>query len=508
MLYYLYINKIQEEDIYAVKNRQSHSEIDFKTKKRKFKRSADTSTGTALSSDIYKIKYSIKEGSGKRPEFAKKARIKQARRLYSPIEAEKLKRDNGIYSAEPENLKRAKRSLVLKPAPKDPTAPKTRIKGKAGIMLSEIKEHLAHIDYVTVLIVSALSCIGILAVHSATLTKGTSRFDFMQIAMTVIGFCIMFALSYVDYDAITKNYRIILIINVLMLTITAIFGTGADGSGETNHNWLRIGSVGIQPAEIGKILYIITFAAHLDAVKHRINNIKTLLGLFLHSGLIIGLVLLERDLGQATVYIAITIVMLFAARLSIWYFLGAGTAALASAPLIFSNLEDYQKQRILVGFNPEIDPLDKGYQAIQSKTAIASGGISGLGYRSGYLSQSSLLPAKQTDMIFAVISEETGLIGSLTVIFLLFALIVRLFMNAVSADKMSGALICAGVGGMIMYQAVENIGMCLGMLPVIGITLPFLSYGGSSVLGLYLAIGMVISVYSKNDRFYFNKGKI
>ncbi|MBR5552224.1 MAG: rod shape-determining protein RodA [Clostridia bacterium] len=463
-----------------------------------------------LSSSAIAKKYTVKTGSGKRPDDLKKTVAKQARRLYSPVEADRIKRDYGMMTAEPRNMRKARRSMILKPAPKDPTIPKGKFGENVNKIVLEVKEFLSHIDYSLLVIVAVLSCIGILAVHSATITKGSARFDFMQIAMTVIGFCLMLGLTYIDYDVFTKHYKIILILNVIMLAFTAVFGTGADGGGDTNHNWVRIGSFGIQPAEIGKILYIITFAAHLDAVKHRINHIKTLFGLLLHAGLIIGLVLLERDLGQATVYIAITLVMLFAAKLSVWYFAGAGIIGLAAAPIIFSNLKGYQKERILVGFNPELDPVDKGYQAIQSKTAIGSGGVTGAGYRKGYLTQSvpSLLPAKQTDMIFAVIAEEFGFVGAAVVILLLAALVIKIFMNSITADRMSGALICAGVAGMLTYQIIENIGMCLGMLPVIGITLPFLSYGGSSILGNYLAIGMVLSVYAKNDRFYFSKGKI
>lgn len=455
--------------------------------------------------DVYKIRYTIKEGAGKRPEKLSGREYKQARRLYSPVEADRIKVKTGVIP--PEKVRRAKRAPVLKTAPKDPTAPKHNF-GRFSELFEELKDHLMHIDYITVGIVAALSVIGILAVHSATLSKGSGRFDFMQIFMTVAGFCIMLALSYFDYDIITKKYRYILLLNIAMLAFTAIFGTGADGMGDTNHNWIRIGPVGIQPAEIGKILYIITFASHLDAVKHRVNHIKTVTGLLLHSGLIIGLVLAERDLGQATVYIAITVVMLFAARLSAWYFIGAGTVLAAAAPVIFANLQEYQKKRILVGFNPELDPLGKGYQALQSKIAIASGGFSGQGYRDGMLSQTEQIPAKQTDMIYAVIGEEAGFIGAIVVIVLLFSLVARLFYNCVCADKMSGALIFAGIAGMIMYQTIENIGMCLGMLPVIGITLPFISYGGSSVLGLYLAMGMAASVYAKNDRLYFSKGKL
>lgn len=465
---------------------------------------------TQHSSSVTTKKFTVKTGNGKRPDDLKKTVTKQTRRLYSPIEADRLKKQVGMVTGEARNARKPRRSMVLKPAPVDPTIPKAFFNGKIKSVYGEVKELISHIDYSLLIIVATLSCIGILAVHSATITKGSARFDFMQIAMTVIGFCIMLGLTYIDYDALTKHYKIILILNCLMLAFTAVFGTGADTGGDTNHNWVRIGSFGIQPSEIGKVLFIITFAAHLDAVKHRINHIKTIFGLLLHAGLIIGLVLLQKDLGQATVFIAITLVMLFAAKLSVWYFAGVGIAGLAAAPIIFSNLKDYQKERILVGFNPEIDPTDKGYQAIQSKTAIGSGGITGAGYRKGYLTQSipSLLPAKQTDMIFAVIAEEFGFVGAAVVILLLAALVIRIFMHSITADKMSGALICAGVAGMLTYQIIENLGMCLGMLPVIGITLPFLSYGGSSILGNYLAIGMVLSVYAKNDRFYFSKGKI
>lgn len=458
-----------------------------------------------LSSDFTRIKYTYKEGSGKRPTATKGPTAKPARRLYSPIEAEDLKRRAGITAPTPRNAKtrRARRSLMLKPAPLPPTAAKNPLRRKLVGVFTQLREHLSHLDYPTVLLAAALSVIGILAVHSATLTKGTARFDVMQIGMSVVGFALMLGLSFVDYDSLTKNYRWILILNGAMLLFTAIFGTGADGGGDTNHNWIRVGPVGIQPAEIGKILYIISFAAHLDNVKHRINNIKTLFGLMLHAGLIIGLIFLEKDTGQATVYIAVTAAMLFAAGLSLWYFVGAGAAGLALAPIVWQHLETYQRERILVGFNPELDPLYRGYQAIQSKTAIAAGGLTGLGYRNGLITQTNLLPAKQTDMIFAVIGEEAGFIGAMGTVLLLFGLSARLFRNAMYADKTAGTLICVGVAAMLLYQTIENVGMCLGLLPVIGITLPFISYGGSSVLGMYLAAGVALSVCSKKNRLYF-----
>ena len=468
------------------------------------RKKAQNKSAAVLTSDFSRIKYTYKEGSGKRPTAPLRPAAKPPRRLYSPIEADELKRRAGLTAPTPRNAKtRRARRAILAPAPLPPTVSKNPYRRKIVGFLTELREHLSHLDYITVGLTAALSIIGILAVHSATLTKGTARFDIMQIGMTTVGFGLMLLLSFVDYDSLTKNFRWVLILNCAMLLFTAIFGTGADGGGDTNHNWVRFGPIGIQPAEIGKILYIITFASHIDNVKHRINHIKTLFGLMLHAGLVIGLVLMEKDTGQATVYFVITAVMLFAARLSLWYFAAAGVAGLSLAPILWQHLDLYQQERILVGFNPELDPLYRGYQAIQSKTAIAAGGLTGLGYRKGLVTQTTLLPAKQTDMIFAVIGEEAGFVGAMGTILLLFGLAARLFRNALCADKTAGALICAGVGGMILYQSIENIGMCLGLLPVIGITLPFVSYGGSSVLGMYLAMGVALSVYAKNNRLYF-----
>lgn len=466
---------------------------------------ANKTSGEYQKPDVYKMKYTYKKGIGQRKtEEVKRPKVllRPARRAYTPIEHEKLKREKQLPQAHTKKISLDSGTSTL---PLHPDSKKSELYRKVTTVISEAKEHLRHIDYVTVLAVALLSVIGILAVHSATLSKGSSRFDVMQIGMTCVGFLLMLGLSYLDYEGLTKNYRYILILNVAMLLFTALFGTGPENAegAVTNRNWIRIGPVGVQPAEFGKILFIITFSAHLDAVKHRINNIKTLLGLLLHAGLIIGIVLLQRDLGQATVYLAIMIVMLFAARLSMWYFIGAGVGAVAAAPVVWSLLAEYQKKRIMVGFNPELDPLDKGYQVIWSKTAIGAGGVTGLGYREGLVSQTEILPAKWTDMIFAVIAEEAGFIGACLVLLLLAILVMRTFMNGLSCDRMSGSLILAGVGGMFMYQVIENIGMCLGMLPVVGITLPFLSYGGSSVLAMYLAVGLSLSVYAKNHRLFF-----
>ena len=429
------------------------------------------------------------------------------RRIYSPLEAERLRAEKFGNEQNPQyQTRKAKRSVSMKSVPVPPTAPKNKLARDIAGIISEVRDYISHLDFVTLACVFLLSVIGIFAVHSATLTKNSSRFDFMQISMTVVGFGMVLILSFIDYEGITKKTKYILIFNAAILAITCLFGKGANPEDTTNKNWIRIGSFGIQCAEIGKPLFIITLASHLASVKNKINNIKTVIGLALHAGLIIGLVLATKDLGQATVYIVIFLSMCFASGLSFWYFAAGICTFLGLSPFIWNRLSNYQQKRILVGFNPELDPQHMGYQVIQSKTAIAAGGITGLGYKNGLISQSNRLPAKWTDMIFAVISEEFGFIGSAVVLILFFILVSRMFINSYRiSDRTSGSLILAGVGAMLLYQTIENVGMCLGVLPVIGITLPFLSYGGSSVIGMYMAIGMAISVYSKNDRLYFKR---
>jgi rod shape determining protein RodA len=207
---------------------------------------------------------------------------------------------------------------------------------------------------------------------------------------------------------------------------------------------------------------------------------------------------LSGDLGVALVYMAFLLIMLFVAGFSGWYYLGGLVAVVLAFPLIWDNLAPYQRERIIVGFDPSLDPLGKGMQALLSKQCVENGGFFGIGLMSA--GDYEVLPASHTDFIFATVCEKFGIAGGAFVIILLAVMVVRLFMIARSCGRDYGCLICAGVGAIIVVQTIENVGMCLAMLPVVGITLPFLSCGGSSLLATYVLVSLAHSVKGHRSR--------
>ena len=200
-----------------------------------------------------------------------------------------------------------------------------------------------------------------------------------------------------------------------------------------------------------------------------------------------------------TVYSLMFLIMLVCAGIKYSYLIIGGACVAAAIPIIWNFLKEYHRERIIYGFHPELDPLNTGYQPLTSRMAIGSGQFAGLGYLNGIQSQNALLPARHTDFIFAVIGEETGFIGCFVVLALLAAIVFLCFRDGLKAKNQCGFLICVAVSSMIMAQMLINIGMCIGVSPVIGIKLPFISYGGSSVISLIASMGLVMSVCVKPD---------
>ncbi len=344
--------------------------------------------------------------------------------------------------------------------------------------------------------------IGMVAILSAGRAMGTTRFIIVQIAAFAIGAVLLYLITRVDYDLLGQLGLIFYICSALILTVVLFIGTGGEEVG--TKGWIRIGSIGIQPSEIAKIGFIISFAKHIDSVREDINRPSTLLLLCLHAGLLIGLVLLQPDLGTALVFTFIFLGMLLLAGLSLKYFAALGGIFAVGAPLLwFFVLQDYQKNRILTFLNPELDPLGAGYHVIQSKIAIGSGGVLGRGIGQGIQTQYGYLPEKQTDFIFAVIGEEMGMWGCILLLTVLLVIIIRCFSAAAASRDGLGEMMAAGVGFMFTAHVIESIGMCLGLLPVTGIPLPFVSYGGSNMLASMLALALVQSVYMRRKRMQF-----
>lgn len=356
--------------------------------------------------------------------------------------------------------------------------------------LRAIKQYLKQIDLLLLILSLFATGFGVVLIASATKSYGSESFVQIQLIATAVGLLLFFLLSVVDVESICGLWKVLYVLNLLLISSLLFFGTGAEDTG--NKSWIRFGGIGFQPAEIGKILFILTLSGHIYSLRDDITRFSSLLKLLIHAVLpIVLIVVVSGDLGSALAYLAIFIIMLFCAGVKLrWFACGIGLAA-AAAPFLWTLLRPDQQMRIRVVFNPELDPLGRGYHAIQSKIALGAGGIFGRGLGGGTQTQYGYLPAKQTDFIFAVAGEELGLIGCLIIMALLTAIIIRCFVIANRSGDSPTALVCIGVGGMMLFQTIENIGMCIGLMPIIGLTLPFFSYGGSSVLTVFWAIALV-----------------
>lgn len=351
-----------------------------------------------------------------------------------------------------------------------------------------------------------LTCIifGAVAIYSAVKSfEGGANYVLIQCGAAFAGLVMMYFIASIDYQKLSMMTKLIYVFSVLLLIAVLIIGTGREDTG--SKSWIRFGPIGIQPSEIVKIGFIITFSNAVAKYGDELNKPFNIFKLLLHAGVFIFMIMLQPDFGTTMVFIVIFAGILFAANISYKYIIGTAITIAAAIPVLWTFLADYQKNRIRVLFDPESDPLNAGYHVMQSKIAIGSGGFSGKGFGQGTQTQLEYLPAKHTDFIYSVIGEEFGLIGCLIVALLLFALVLRCIYIAKNSNTRFGSYICIGVACMFLAHTFENIGMCLGLMPVTGIPLPFFSYGGSSIVTNLMAIGLVLCVNSKKDEISFGE---
>lgn len=365
-------------------------------------------------------------------------------------------------------------------------------------MLKNLKANLSlgirRVDPVLLICTIVLLGISLLTIWGAVDNFGMSKLR-MQLAMGILGIFATLVVANLDYHVILDRlFWFMLIFSAAILAVTLVLGSTGAAMETTNKSWLTIPGIGIdiQPSEFVKITFICTFSKHLWSVHDRINRPKTLLFLLLHAGLIVGLILLSGDLGVALVYMALFLVMLFCAGLHLWYFGGALAAVAFVLPFLWDYLETYQQDRILVGFSPELDPLYRGWQPLLSRQCIENGGLFGVGLFGG--GDYEQLAASHTDFILATVAEKFGFAGVLLVLAALVVMIVRILQIARLSRRDYGMYLCVGVAAVMVAQILENVGMCLGILPVIGLTLPFVSCGGSSLLATFMLVGIVHSV--------------
>lgn len=347
-------------------------------------------------------------------------------------------------------------------------------------------------DFVLLVTVLLLCIYGIIMIRSATLSFNNNRYVKVQSLSTILGFIGILILVLMDYQIIGKLYIPIYVICIILLVAVVIFGTGESQWGA--NSWLYIGGFGFQPAEICKVGIIIFLAKLIENNKDKINEPITLLKILVLCGIPILLILLQPDLGTAIVFVFFIVAMLFAAGLNWRYFGYAFIAGVVSLPILWFQLEDYQKKRIFSFLDPESDLSGSGYQAMQSKIAIGSGKIFGRGLFEGVQTQYNYIPEKQTDFIFAVIGEELGLVGGLALIILYFILLYRLIKLAKNSKDVFGSMVLIGFAAMFLFHIWENIGMSIGLMPITGIPLPFMSYGGTFQLINLLCIGIALSI--------------
>lgn len=369
------------------------------------------------------------------------------------------------------------------------------------MIFKTLKKTFKETDILLLAICLALSVFGIIMVSSATLSPTAetklSRDAKVMVLALCLGLAAALVISFIDYDIILKLWPLIAAVSLILMLLLFKFGVSPDGRSDA-FSWFKITkTLYFQPSEIVKIGFIITFAFHLSKVKSDISSIKNVFFLCAHAAVPIMLVVLTGDMGSALIFILMFIGMMFAAGVH-WLYFPAGFALVAAAsPVIWLKVfDDIQRNRILALFNPE-DYSTEIYQQNQALKAIRNGGFYGQGLFEGTMTHSSTnnVPESENDMIFSVICEEAGFIGALVLLLLFLLLAVKIVHTGKRANNLAAELMCYGVAFMIVSQAIINIGMCTRLLPVIGITLPFISAGGSSVICLYLAIGLVMSIY-------------
>ena len=368
-----------------------------------------------------------------------------------------------------------------------------------------IKNFIKETDKILLLLCTLASAYGCVSVLSATLwtvSEGEkfSRDFIVMCAACIVGIIIALIISLIDYEFIMKMAPFIGIFCIGIMLLLFAVGVGPIERPDAK-TWLKFGSIFFQPSELVKIGFIITFGVHLEKLKSNINHPLSILQLGVHALVPVLLVMKSGDMGSALVFIIITVAMLFVAGLHWGYFLGGGLLVVAALPLAWVFvLDNIQKERFLALAYPELYP-NIIYQQERGMAAIGGGGITGQGLFQGRLTQTpNAIPEAENDMIFTVIGEELGLVGTVLALLLLTFIVIRIIRTGRHDNIGNTKVMCYCIAAMIAGQVIINIGMCLMLLPVIGITLPFFSAGGSSNLCIYFSIGLILSFYRYNQQ--------
>ena len=354
-------------------------------------------------------------------------------------------------------------------------------------------------DLVLLLLCVVTSAFGCLAISSATNHSDPLRYLVIQIGAVGIGILSYIVVSAIDLEFISEHRIVLILFNLVLLALLIPFGTDFKSG---NRSWLDFPFLpfSIQPAEICKITFILILASVMASHQQRISTPRSIISMGLQLALLVGAnMAVSRDLGVSLIFVFIFVGMAFAGGVSLFWFLLGGGILTAIAPVAWKFLDTHQKNRILILFDPTIDPmgLKERYHTKRSLLSLTGGGLTGQGLFNGNRTQIGALPAQHTDYIFSAIGEEMGCIGCILVLVLLVCIIIRVIHVGSRSQDYMRRLVCFGAASALIFQVCSNVGMCIGLTPVIGLTLPFVSYGGSSIVSLYAMLGLVSGVYAR-----------
>jgi rod shape determining protein RodA len=357
-----------------------------------------------------------------------------------------------------------------------------------------------HFDIWLTAAVLLLTAYGVLAIRSAvTGAPAFEDFPQRQVIFALIGLAVMLAIAAIDYRILTSSHWYIY--GLILASLISVYLVGVINN--ASRRWFDLGIVQLQPSEFGRILLAITFAQFLATRQHLMGRFSNTLLAVLYVGIPVTLIFIQPDLGMSILFIAVWFVLIWLAGLRLSHFAVLATVAAVATILLFPALADYQRERIVAFLNPEALP-EQTFNIEQALISIGSGSWFGKGYLQGTQSQLGFLRVQHTDFIFSVITEEMGLIfGSLIVLGLMGFILMRILRVATLSPDPAGRFIAAGVATVLFFQTVVSVGMNLRVLPVTGLTLPFVSYGGSSLVTLYMGIGVVQSVRMRHRKQEF-----
>lgn len=367
--------------------------------------------------------------------------------------------------------------------------------------LDELKDFTKKGDMVLLILCLCVAGFGLVCIASATSAdkfEGNFRYLAVQTASMGLGVCVYAFVSSLDLDLLSEH-RMSLVLFDCFLLLLLISPLGTD-NGSGNRSWINLKIIDVQPAEICKTTYIIIMASVMASHQNNISSIPSVMHMVLHLGLLVGLnMVVSGDAGVSLIFVFIFIGMAFAGGVSIWWFLLAISGIAVAFPVLWPFLGTYQQNRILILFDDTIDPqgINERYHYRKNLQSLTGGGMTGQGLFNGNRTQGGNLFAQHTDYIFSSMGEELGFLGCVLIMILELAIIGRCIYVGIKTQDYMRRLVCYGAASALMFQVMINIGMCIGAMPVIGLTLPFISYGGSSVVTIFAMLGLVSGAHAR-----------